>query len=213
MAPKTPIVYASSVAAFDAAEEDPEPSMSAHPGTLYGVFKRANESTAWVYYRENAVLSVGLRPHTVYGPGRDQGLTSAPTTAMLAAAAAVAFTIPYVGSSQLQYARDVARAFIAASLSGYQGASVHNLPGTTTSISELIETIAAVAPESAGTIAFTGTSLPFPDETDANSFATLVAEFEVTPLADGIAETITRFRDLLARDILAAPVPEPRATS
>ena len=58
--------------------------------------------------------SVGLRPHTVYGPGRDQGLTSAPTAAMLAAAAGPAVPLPFGGAYQLQYAPDVAAAFVAA---------------------------------------------------------------------------------------------------
>ena len=79
-------------------------TMTGHPGTIYGVYKRANESTAPVYLGENGVSSVGLRPHTVYGVGRDQGLTSAPTTAMLAAAAGAAYTIPYGGAAQLQLA-------------------------------------------------------------------------------------------------------------
>ena len=84
-----PITYASSIAAFDA-----NGTMAGHPGTIYGVYKRANESTAAVYFAENGVSSTGLRPHTVYGVGRDQGLTSAPTTAMLAAAAGTAVHDP-----------------------------------------------------------------------------------------------------------------------
>ena len=83
-----PVVYASSVAAYDALEDRAAaPAMQGVPSTLYGVYKRANEGTATVYAQERETPSVGLRPHTVYGPGRDQGLTSAPTTAMLAAAA------------------------------------------------------------------------------------------------------------------------------
>src|SRR5262249_59567368 len=108
------------------------------PGTIYGVYKRANESTAQVYRAENGVASVGLRPHTVYGIGRDQGLTSAPTTAMLSAAAGLPYTIPYGGSSQLQLARDVARAFIGASLSGSTDATVHTLPGPRVTVPEVI---------------------------------------------------------------------------
>jgi UDP-glucuronate 4-epimerase len=206
-----PLVYASSVAAFDAPEQGVEPSMSGHPGTLYGVFKRANEATAWVYRQESGVSSIGLRPHTVYGAGRDQGLTSAPTTAMLAAAAGVPYTIPYGGASQLQYARDVARAFIAASRSGHEGASVHNLPGPTTSIAELVETIAAIAPASAGRIGFDDVTLPFPEELDGGSFTELVPDFGVTALADGVGQTIERFAALLARGLVVAPVPEAKA--
>ena len=86
--------------------------MSGQPGTLYGVYKRANEGTAHVYWADHGVASVGLRPHTVFGPGRDQGLTSAPTTAMLAAACGRPYRIPFGGTSQFQYAPDAARAFV-----------------------------------------------------------------------------------------------------
>jgi UDP-glucuronate 4-epimerase len=206
-----PVVYASSVAAFDAPEEDVAPSMTGHPGTLYGVFKRANEGTAWVYAHENGVASLGLRPHTVYGVGRDQGLTSAPTVAMLAAAAGVPYRIPYGGSSQLQHAGDVARAFIAASLSGADGTSVHNLPGPKVAIAEVVEAIAAAAPESAGSIGFDDVSLPFPEEVDSGSFAAIVPGFVGTRLADGVGATITRFRALLSEGLVAAPVPETKA--
>ena len=69
-----PLVYASSIAVYGAAG-----TLAAddHPGTLYGVFKRANEGTALRYFEDYGVSSIGLRPHTVYGPARDQGLTSA----------------------------------------------------------------------------------------------------------------------------------------
>jgi UDP-glucuronate 4-epimerase len=206
-----PVVYASSVAAFDAPEEDVAPSMAGHPGTLYGVFKRANESTAWVYRQEGGVSSIGLRPHTVYGPGRDQGVTSAPTSAMLAAAAGVSYRIPYGGAAQLQYACDVARAFIAASVSGYDGASVHNLPGPKVSIAEVIDAIAAAAPESAGSIGFDVVSLPFPEEADSGSFAEIAPGFTGTPLVDGVRATIERFRTLLSQGLVAAPAPDPKA--
>src|SRR5215207_8926277 len=42
-----PIVYASSIAAFDA-----DGTMAGHPSTIYGVYKRANEGTASVYFAE-----------------------------------------------------------------------------------------------------------------------------------------------------------------
>jgi len=103
-----PIVYASSVAAYDALDDTTTgAAMEGVPSTLYGVFKRANEGTASVYAAEQGIASVGLRPHTVYGPGRDQGVTSAPTTAMLHAAAGLPYELPFGGAYQLQYAPDV----------------------------------------------------------------------------------------------------------
>lgn len=207
-----PIVYASSVAAFDAPEDGiPTPSMTGHPGTLYGVFKRANESTASVYAEENGVASIGLRPHVVYGVGRDQGLTSSSTIAMLAAAAGVPYRIPFGGSSQLHHARDVARAFIAASESGSEGASVHNLPGPSVSMDEVVSAITEVVPASAGSIVHDDVSLPFPDEIDSASFRELVPDFVPTPLGEGVRSTIDRFRTLLTEGLVAAPVPDPKA--
>jgi len=198
-----PVVYASSIAAFDAPGDAPEPSMSGHPGTIYGVYKRANEGTASVYRAESGVPSVGLRPHTVYGVGRDQGLTSAPTTAMLAAAAGVPYTIPYGGAAQLQSAQDVARAFIAASLSGSGEATVHNLPGPSVSIQEVIDAIAEAVPGAA--IGFEDTPLPFPEDADAGSFADLVPGFTTTPLREGVRSTVERFRALLADGRISTP--------
>ena len=200
-----PVVYASSIAAFDTPAEHAAASMTGHPGTIYGVYKRANESTAQVYWAENGVSSVGLRPHTVYGVGRDQGVTSAPTQAMLAAAAGVPYTIPYGGGTQLQHAGDVARAFIAASAAAPEGASIHNLGGSRVGIDDVVAAIAAVAPESAGTIDYAELLLPFPGDVDSGSFAELVPGFAETPLGDGVEATVDRFRELLAEGLLVAP--------
>ena len=75
---RTTIAYASSAAVYD---EEGEVA----PKTLYGVFKLANEGTARIYADESGIASVGLRPFSVYGPGRDQGLTAGPTLAIAAA--------------------------------------------------------------------------------------------------------------------------------
>ena len=188
-----PIVYASSIAALDRDGLSIGP-----PSTLYGAFKRANEHSARVYFHENGVSSVGLRPHTVYGVGRDQGVTSAPTVAMLAAAAGRPYTIPYGGAGQMQFAQDVARAFIAAADAGYEGAAVHNLPGRRTAIEEVVAAIGSDA------IGFDDVVLPFPEETDAASFLELVPDFVDTPLEEGVAQTVERFRALLARGLVTA---------
>jgi UDP-glucuronate 4-epimerase len=189
-----PIVYASSIAALDR-----DGGLVGAPSTLYGAFKRANEHTARVYFEENGISSVGLRPHTVYGVGRDQGVTSAPTVAMLAAAAGRPYTIPYGGACQMQFVRDVARAFIAASDAQADGAEVHNLPGARTPIADIV---AAIGVDSIG---FDDVPLPFPEETDATSFRALVPGFAATSLDEGVATTITRFRELLDEGLVTAP--------
>jgi UDP-glucuronate 4-epimerase len=192
-----PVVYASSVAAYDALDDTrAAPAMQGVPSTLYGVYKRANEGTATVYAQERATPSAGLRPHTVYGPGRDQGLTSAPTTAMLAAAAGRPYKLPFGGAYQLQYAPDVARAFVAAARAHDGGATVRDIGGPAVHTDDVIAAIRAAAP--GAEITYDPVELPFPSETgDGGAVA--------TPLDEGIADAVDRFRELLARGLVAAP--------
>jgi UDP-glucuronate 4-epimerase len=181
-----PVVYASSIAAL--AEG------GAHPSTLYGIFKLANEGTAERYAADYGVPSVGLRPHTIYGPGRDQGLTSAPTAAMVAAAEGRAFEIPFGGSLQLQYSADAGEAFVRASEAPVEGASVHNLDGPVASVDEIVAAIEKAAPEATGLITHAAEPLPFPSAVDSSSFTELVGGPVSRPLEDGVAEAIARFR-------------------
>jgi nucleoside-diphosphate-sugar epimerase len=134
-----PLVYAGSVGMFDAADADIASGQllaeaTAHPTNLYGVYKLANEGTARVYWGEHEVASVGLRPLTVYGPGRDQGITSTPTKAMAAAVLGLPYRITFGGSTLFQYAQDAARLFIRASRAGLSGAHVANMGGSVASM-------------------------------------------------------------------------------
>jgi nucleoside-diphosphate-sugar epimerase len=183
-----PLVYASSIAAYG----DP-------PSTLYGVFKRANEHTARRYFEDFGVSSIGLRPHTVYGPGRDQGLTSAPTVAMVAAAAGVPYAVPFSGPLKLQYAPDAGEAFVRAGLVEYEGASVHNLDGPVATVEEILGLIGDPA------LTAQGDPLPFPSDVDDASFTALVGGVVSRPLADGVADGVERFRALLAAGLVQPP--------
>jgi UDP-glucuronate 4-epimerase len=181
-----PVVYASSIAAL--------PGDAEHPSTLYGVFKRANEGTAAGYFADFGVPSIGLRPHTLYGPGRDQGLTSAPTAAMVAAARGEEYEIPFGGSLQLQYTADAGEAFVRASEVEADGASVHNLDGPVASVAEIVAAIEAVVPEAR--ITHGEDPLPFPAEMDSRSFTELIGGPTARPLEQGVAQAIETFQTL-----------------
>ncbi|UUZ67351.1 NAD-dependent epimerase/dehydratase family protein [Polaromonas sp. P2-4] len=111
------IVYASSIAVYDKSDADDAAAVThltvGHPTTLYGVFKQAEEAMARVYFQDREVSSIGLRPATVFGAGRDYGLTAAPTQAILAVARGLPFDIPYSGRSHLHYADDLAAILVA----------------------------------------------------------------------------------------------------
>ena len=197
------LTYASSVAAYDPPEPGHEHEQRGTPATLYGVFKRANEETAGVYWADHQIASIGLRPHTVYGLGRDQGVTSAPTKAMLAAASGTSFQIPYGGRAELQHARDVARQFIAASRAQVEGSPVLDPPGQPVSMAEVVEAIHAAAPGSADTVGFDDVvSMGVPEQGDTAAFIALLGDLPTVPLREGVAETIESFRSLLARGLV-----------
>jgi UDP-glucuronate 4-epimerase len=179
---QTPIAYASTAAVYDdRGERDPR--------TLYGVFKIANEGTARIYWADDGVSSVAIRPFTVFGPGRDQGLTSGPTLAMEAAAQGRPYHIAFGGRTEFHYAPDVARGFIGAARSNEPGAHAYDFPGTPVSITDLVETIEAAVPEAAGTITFDDVILPFPEELPGERL-----DAQVTPLEVAVRETIEHFR-------------------
>jgi len=197
------VIYASSAAVYDAADAG-EPgaviqhTATGHPTSLYGVFKQANEGTARIYWQDHHLTSIGLRPATVYGPGRDQGITSTPTKAMFAAAVGQPFHIPYGGRGEFQYADDVAKAFIACARAPFKGAEIFNLHGSVASMSELVAEIEAAAPESRGQITFAGPGFPSPEEFDAGPLVELIGPLPQTPLRQGIAATIALFSERVA---------------
>jgi UDP-glucuronate 4-epimerase len=197
------LTYASSIAAYDPPEPGHEHEQRGTPATLYGVFKRANEETAGVYWADHQIPSIGLRPHTVYGLGRDQGVTSAATKAMLAAASGTSFQVPYGGRAELQHARDVARQFIAASRARVEGALVLDPPGQAVAMRDVIDAIHAAVPESAGSVGFDDVvSMGVPEKGDTAPFIALLGDLPTVSLRDGVTETIESFRGLLARGLV-----------
>lgn len=189
------VTYASSIAVYGSAEDYDEAVLSdqsaTHPRTLYGVYKVANENTARIYWQDYQISSLGLRPYTVYGIGRDQGMTSAPTLAMQAAAQGQDYHIPFGGVMLMQYASDVARQFIAATQITGQGAQCLTLGTPAVSIAEVAQIIMELRP--GVTITHDEVALPLPKDFAARDLYTVFPTVYETPLREGIAETIRMF--------------------
>jgi nucleoside-diphosphate-sugar epimerase len=188
------VAYASSAAVYGPNDPSPAPeSGGIAPGTIYGVYKLANEGTARLYHTESGVPSIGIRPYVVYGPGRDQGMTAGPTQAMAAAARGEGFAIGYGGVARYDYAPVVSRAFVRAA-SAPAGAVVANFPGRSASMAEVVAAIEAAAPEVAGQISWNETPLPFPAKVEMRALEAAIGTLPQPPLAEGIAETISLFQ-------------------
>src|SRR3989442_3898414 len=187
------IAYASSAAVYGP-DAGPRIEDAGEPTTLYGVFKLTNEGTAHVYFEDEGVGSVGLRPYVVYGPGRDQGLTADPTLAMEAAARGEGYKLASGGRCQLPYAGDAARIFIAAARAEHRGAAVFNLGGPSSHASDVVSAIEAAAPEVAGRVTFDDVQLPFPEEMEEGELEEVVGPIEWTTLQEGTRQTIELYR-------------------
>jgi UDP-glucuronate 4-epimerase len=189
------LAYASSTAVYNEADPSPAPeSGGVAPSTLYGVFKLANEGTARVYWYDDDVASIGIRPYVVYGPGRDQGLTSGPSLAMAAAARGDGYTIAYGGTAQYDFAPDVGRAFAMAARAATDDAHVANFPGVPSAMQEVVDAIEASAPAVVGKVDWEEGQLPFPEALQANLLEHLVGPIPRTPLAVGVRATVEHFR-------------------
>jgi nucleoside-diphosphate-sugar epimerase len=180
---ETPVAYASSAAVYDR-------NGKVDPSTLYGVFKLANEGTAAIYAAEYGVASVGLRPFTVYGPGRDQGMTAGPTLAVAAAVRGEPYRIAFGGATQFHYAGDVARAFVQAARATTSGSETFCIGGPATSISEFVALVGAVVP--GAEVSHDDTILPFPDQLPQPWF-----DAPLTPLDEGVRETVEILRSVI----------------
>jgi UDP-glucuronate 4-epimerase len=174
------------------------------PRSHYGFYKQANEGNAAVYFRDEGISSIGLRPYVVYGAGRDQGMTSTPTAAMLAAAAGKPYHISYGGRYCFQYAYDTARAFIQAARANITGAQVYNIGGASISTAEVIAAIEQAQPSAKGQITFDDIPLPFPPEVDNRTLVEAVGSLAFTSLAEGVAETLNIFRRALVEGKIKA---------
>ena len=189
------LAYASTTAVYNASDPSPAPeSGGTSPTTHYGVYKLANEGTARIFWDDEGVASIGIRPYIVYGPGRDQGMTSGPTLAMAAAARGEPFEIGYGGTAQYDYAPDVGRAFVLAARAAKDGAHVANFPGEPSTMEEVVAAIEAVAPQAAGKITWTDERLPFPDSLDSELLERLVGALPRTQLIAGFRQTVDHFR-------------------
>ena len=195
-----PIVYTSSVGMYALDDADPvtgrlSSTATAHPINHYGVYKLANEGNARVYWLDNGVSSIGLRPMTVYGVGRDQGMTSGPTKAIVAAVLGQPFTVPFRGPTLYQYAEDVARALVAASLSSVLGAHTFNLPGVVADGPTFLSAIDEAVPGASELVAFEPVDLPFPSAIDHDGIEVL-GPLAVTSLREGVQATVDTYRSL-----------------
>ncbi len=182
------LAYASSAAVYG------PPGKGFQTATLYGIHKQAKEGMARIYSQDYGLHAVGLRPHTVYGPGRDQGMTSTPTKAMLAAAVGRPYQITFGGTIVMEHADDMAHIFIDAARARPTQAGAYDVGGSTVTVEAIVAAINSVAPEMAGQITYNPTPLPVTSDQNTEGLQALLGPLAWRPLATGVQQTIEHFR-------------------
>lgn len=189
------LAYASSIAAHGVFDANTL-------ATLYGAYKFANEQTSRVYAQDWKVASVGLRPGVVYGIGRDQGMTSKTTMAILAAAAGKPYTIPFRGPISWLHAGEVASAFIKAVSRERTGAEVFDINGVASTVEHSVALIKRCAPEAK--IEVGGDPLPFPMALSDQPVRSFLGDYGSISMEEGIRQTHDFFSALLRKGLISA---------
>eukprot|EP01120_Amphizonella_sp_Union-15-10_P004906 TRINITY_DN15670_c0_g1_i1.p1 TRINITY_DN15670_c0_g1~~TRINITY_DN15670_c0_g1_i1.p1 ORF type:complete len:355 (+),score=73.96 TRINITY_DN15670_c0_g1_i1:51-1067(+) len=205
------IAYASS-AAVAGPESDYTPDVpikdNAHhvPRTHYGVFKIANEGNSYVYWQDHQIPSVGLRPLTVYGVGREIGLTSAFTKIIKATVLGVPFKVPFAGKTSFNYVEDIAQTFIDCVLSKKEGAYALNCKCEVSNIEDFMKVIKKELPESEKYVQLDpeGQPISIAYDFDFSGLKDYLSPLEIpfTPIVDAVPKIIKHFRLLKEQDRL-----------
>ncbi|OWK39185.1 NAD-dependent epimerase/dehydratase family protein [Fimbriiglobus ruber] len=196
------IVYASSAAVFGGPDKYPAgpqgDDVNLVPSTHYGVFKCCNEGNARIYFQDHGITSVGLRPWTVYGAGRDLGMTSEPTKAIKAALLGRPYHINFGGWTDFQYVDDVARAFILSATRPYKGSKSYNLRGAVVQLADFHAALCQVLPEAAKLVTFGTTQIAIAYDLSDDGITRDLGPMPKTSLTAGIRETVEIFQTLRA---------------
>lgn len=179
-------VYASSSSAAAMGENSPWLQ------TLYGAFKVCNEQCARVYWRDWRTPSVGIRPSVVYGPGRDRGLSSALTAALLAAATGGSFEVPFTGGPiGLVYVEEAAAAFLGAAARAGEGAPVFDLNGAESTVERALDLARARFPDAR--ISCAGPALALPPVSSDAPLLSHAGGYRRWTIEEGVDKTLSVF--------------------
>lgn len=188
------IAYASSYAVYG--DESAADISGWKSPTFYGAFKLSVDAIAAQYWQHFALSSVAIRPHVVYGPLREQGLTAGPSLAIKAAVEGNDFCIRYQGAVAYDYVEDAARAFVRAAFETTQGATIVDLPGERATTDEFANAIRIAVPESSSNISVDGPMIPPNVPTAPNYITSLFPDWTPTSLQDGVRRTADYYRRL-----------------
>ncbi|RMF38455.1 MAG: NAD(P)-dependent oxidoreductase [Planctomycetota bacterium] len=195
------VVFASSIAVYGHRSEYPPgplpETIEPRPVNVYGVWKLAAEHLCRIFVDETGISTVCLRPGVLFGPGRDRGLTSTPTTAMKHLVKGHPYTIPFRNRQDYLYAPDVGAQFALTAVRPWTGFGVFTLPSHTVAMAELVEVIQqaakAIGLPGGVNIGIGADEVPFICDLQYDAFTRHFPGAPHTPLRQAIEATLSTF--------------------
>jgi nucleoside-diphosphate-sugar epimerase len=200
-------VFASSIAVYGPRAVYPTgrvPTLAPpQPVNVYGAWKLAGEQLSRFFCEDSGVPTVSLRPGVLFGPGRDAGLTSTPTTAMKCVALGVPYEIPFRSTQDYLYAPDVGEAIGRALLDPFEGYGVFTLPSHTVDTAQIVEAMQTAADDLGLAEQFEITigndEVPFICDLEDDSFREAFPAAGLTSLEQAIRQSLEVFLDQVER--------------
>ena len=194
-------VFASSIAVYGPRSQYPPGVVSSEsepsPGAPYGIWKLAGEQLSRVFHQETGVPTICLRPAVLYGPGRDLGLTSSPTTAMKHVVLGTPYKIPFCSRQDFQFAPDVGATTGMIATESFDGFGVYTLPSHCLSIERMVEKMRDVAEHIQGIeppqISVGDEEVPFICDLESQKILDRFPSIPQTSIDDGIRRTLETF--------------------
>lgn len=194
-------VFASSVAVYGPRAAYPAGTVPMNsepqPVNVYGVWKLAGEHVSRLFREETGIDTISVRPGALFGPGRDRGLTSTPTTAMKHVAKREPYEIPYRSKQDYLYSPDVGAAVGSTLVEPFEGYAAFTLPSHTADTSTLVDLMRGVASELGLADSFDITigqdEVPFICDLDYQPFLDAFPKVRQTELREAIRQSIVTF--------------------
>jgi len=200
-------VFASSIAVYGERAAYPAGTVPLQaapaPVNAYGVWKIAGEHLCRIFTKETGIPAISLRPGVLFGPGRDAGLTSTPTTAMKCIALGQPYTIPFRSRQDYLYAPDVGAAFGHVVMSDFSGYDVFTLPSRTLTTNQFVSALVTAADElnlnHQCEIQIGDEEVPFICDLDYSDFQRAFPDAPHTALNKALRESLQVFREHVQR--------------
>jgi nucleoside-diphosphate-sugar epimerase len=194
-------IFASSIAVYGPRASYPAgrvPMLAEpNPVNVYGVWKLAGEHLSKLFWQETGVPTLSLRPGVLYGPGRDAGLTSTPTTAMKQLALGRAYEVPFRSRQDYLFAPDVGGAIGTAVLGAFDGYGVFTLPSVTLATAEIVASMRRAAADMGLADRFQITvgndDVPFICDLEYKPYVKAFPNVPHTPLDDAVRKSLEVF--------------------